>query len=90
MPLQRFSNYSTCLGIPDSNRVVQRSRDDVPTIRRVGNGIHSAGMPLERLTACNTSLSIPDPNGLVIGSGNDLPPIGGIAYASNIAGMPSP
>ena len=90
MPLQRFAYYATSLSIPDPNRLVLRPRDNVPTIRGVGNGHHQADVALEGLTAYNTSLSIPDPDSLVVGSGNDLPSIGGIAHASNRASMSSP
>ena len=90
MSLQRFANCNTSLAIPDSNRLVIRSRYYVMTIRGVANGHHRAEVPLEGLTAYNTSLSIPDPDGVVKGSGNDLPPIGGIAHASNTASMSNP
>jgi len=36
----------TGLGIPDLNRMISRPRDDVPSIRRVGNREHTPGMPL--------------------------------------------
>src|SRR5258706_384296 len=90
MPLQGLANCSTSIGIPNPNRPVIGSRDDVPPIGRVGDGRHRIGVPLDGLTHYNTSLSIPNPNGSVTGSGNDLPPIGGIARAIDSVAMSNP
>src|SRR5260370_1329053 len=81
MPLQRLTNCGASLGIPDSNGAVIRSGDDVPSVRRVSNGLHVFGVPLQRLTNCSASLGIPDSNGAITRSRDDMPAIRGITDA---------
>src|SRR5258708_2349988 len=60
VPVERISDCSTILRIPDSDGVVGGSRGDVPPIGRVSNGEHRARVPLKRISDCSTSLRIPD------------------------------
>src|SRR5258706_568383 len=68
VPLERIPNWSTSLGIPDSNGAVRGSGDDVLFIGRVSNGLYPVSVPLESITDWSTSLGIPDSNGEVVGS----------------------
>ncbi len=79
MPLERIADWSTSLGIPDSNGVVGGSRDDMAPIGRVSNRAHQPIVPLERIADCSTSLGIPDSNGAVVGPGDDVLPIGRVS-----------
>ena len=88
MPLERLTNCSTGLGIPDSNGVVVGSGDDVLAIRRVSNTPDQAIMPFRRLADCSTSLGIPSSNGGVVGCRDDVPPIGRVSNGQHQAFMP--
>ena len=79
VPLERISDWSASLGIPDSNGAVSGSGDDVPPIGRVSNGLHQVSVPLERMADWSTNLGIPDSNGVVVGSGDDVLPIGRVS-----------
>ncbi len=79
MPLERIANWSTSLGIPDSNGAVVGSGEDVAPIGRVSNGQHLVSVPLQRIADWSTSLGIPDSNGAVVRSGDDVAPIGRVS-----------
>ena len=88
VPLEWITDWSTSLGIPDSNSTVVGSGYDVVPIGRVSNGVHPASVPLEWITAWRASLGIPDSNSTVVGSGDDVLPIGRVSNGVHLASVP--
>ena len=76
MPFERIAYRGTGLGIPDSNRAIVRSGDDIARIGRVSNGRHSVTVSPEKIAYCGTSFGIPYSNGIIVGPGDDVAPIG--------------
>ncbi len=83
-----MADWSTSLGIPDSNGAVGGSGDDAAPIGRASYGHHRDSVPLKRVANWSTSLGIPDSNGTICRSGDDVLPIGRVSNGHHPGSVP--
>ena len=68
---QRLAKLCARMRIPDAHCFIARTRDDLLTVNREGDGVDFLSMAFKRISNCGAGLDVPDPDRLVTGTGRD-------------------